>query len=57
MRTYNRDRLIESDIYNVDEIVKLKDEYYEGKSVNISLLWFVLMYEMWKEKWLCKLYS
>ncbi len=46
------EKLAESGIYNVDEIVKLKNDYYEGKSVNISLLWFVLMYEMWREKWL-----
>ncbi len=48
----DNEKLAESGIYNVDEIVKLKDDYYEGKSVNISLLWFVLMYEMWREKWL-----
>jgi asparagine synthase (glutamine-hydrolysing) len=45
-------KLAESNIYDVDEILNLKNEYYQGKSVNISLLWFVLMYEMWREKWL-----
>jgi len=48
----DRDRLIVSDIYNVDELLKIKNDYYEGKSVNISLLWFVLMFEMWREKWM-----
>ncbi len=45
-------RLLQSGIYNVDELLKIKNDYYKGKSINISLLWFVLMFEMWREKWL-----
>ena len=48
----SRERLALSGIYHVEEIEKLKDDYYHDKSVNISLLWFILMYEMWREKWL-----
>jgi len=48
----DRERLVQSNIYEVDEVLKIKDAYYEGKSVNISLLWFVLMFEMWRERWL-----
>jgi asparagine synthase (glutamine-hydrolysing) len=45
-------KLDESGVFHVHNIMKLKDDYYQGKSVNISLLWFVLMFEMWREKWL-----
>ena len=48
----DRERLVVSGIYNVDEILKIKNDYYDGKSIDISLLWFVLMFEMWREKWL-----
>jgi asparagine synthase (glutamine-hydrolysing) len=45
-------KLDESGVLKVDNIMKLKEDYYQGKSINISLLWFVLMFEMWREKWL-----
>lgn len=47
----NKDRLEQSGIYQVDNIMKILNDYYNGKSVNISLIWFILMYEMWREEW------
>lgn len=47
-----RERLEESGIYHVENLLRFKEEYYAGKTVNLSLLWFVLMYEMWREIWL-----
>ena len=48
----SKERLTQSDVYHVDEVLKIKNDYYSGKNINISLLWFILMYEMWKERWL-----
>ena len=43
--------LQKSNIYNVKEIELLLNKFYEGKNVNVSLIWFILMFEMWKEEW------
>ncbi|EDM22991.1 asparagine synthase (glutamine-hydrolyzing) [Caminibacter mediatlanticus] len=42
---------IDKEIFNIDEILQIKKEVFNGKVKNLSLLWFVLMYQMWKEKW------
>ncbi len=42
---------IDSEIFNVDEIEKIKVELLRGNSVNVSKVWFIVMYEMWREKW------
>jgi asparagine synthase (glutamine-hydrolysing) len=48
----SRERLNKSAIYNVDEVLTIKEHLYQGKEINLSLLWFILMFEMWKDKWL-----
>jgi asparagine synthase (glutamine-hydrolysing) len=47
----NESSLKTSGIYNTKEILKLKQKLYNGENINLSILWFVLMYEMWREKW------
>ncbi len=45
-------RLEQSAIYNVSEIEEMLDAFYNsGRYVNVSLIWFILMFEMWKERW------
>ena len=44
-------RLKETGIYDVEEVLEIKKRLYEGKSINLSLLWFILMFEMWRERW------
>jgi len=39
-------------ILNYKEVIKLRDEYLNGKKINIHKLWFLLMFEMWRERWL-----
>ena len=46
-----KERLTKSNIYNVEEVLKIKSKLYSGKNINLSILWFILMFEMWKEKW------
>ncbi len=48
----DKNRLEKEGIFNVDEVVKLRDNYLNGKKENIQKLWFILMFEMWYEKWM-----
>jgi len=45
-------RLEKSGIYNIEEIESILKDLYSNKTVNVSLIWFILMFEMWKEEWL-----
>jgi hypothetical protein len=35
----------------MEEIEKIKKELFLGNHANVSKVWFILMYEMWREKW------
>jgi asparagine synthase (glutamine-hydrolysing) len=48
--SYNN--LVKSNIYNVEYVLKLKTKIERKESINLSILWFILMFEMWKERWL-----
>ncbi|MDZ7817315.1 MAG: asparagine synthase C-terminal domain-containing protein [Aliarcobacter sp.] len=45
-------RLEDSGIYNVSEVKNILTDLYSDKTVNVSIIWFILMFEMWKEEWL-----
>jgi len=51
----SQERLTKSNIYKVDAILNIKKQLYAGKNINLSFLWFVLMFEMWREEWEVKL--
>lgn len=42
---------LDSNIFNVNEIKKLKEEFYLGENIGTQI-WLILTYQMWKEKWL-----
>jgi len=42
---------IDDEIFDVNEIEKIKNELLSGSYVNVSKVWFIVMYEMWREKW------
>jgi asparagine synthase (glutamine-hydrolysing) len=44
------ENLHKSSLYNVEEIEKIIKDLNDGKTINISILWFILIFEMWKEK-------
>jgi len=48
----NYDRLREEGLFNPDEVIRLRDDYLDGKNVSVHRLWFILMFEMWYEKWM-----
>ncbi len=48
----NEDRLKKEGVFNAKQVHSLVDNFIKGSSVNINNLWSILMYEMWKEKWI-----
>ena len=48
----NEERLIKEGIFNVDEVVYLRDSFLSGRNSNARKLWNILMFEMWYEKWM-----
>lgn len=48
----DKKRLEKNEIFEVDEIIKLRDDYLGGRTENIHKLWFLLMFEMWHERWI-----
>lgn len=53
LMTYlNEDRLRQGGIFNVQEVISLRHRYLSGVDVNINQIWFLLIFEMWREKWM-----
>ena len=48
----NEERLTKENIFNVKEVIYLRDNYLSGKNDNIRKLWNILMLEMWYERWM-----
>jgi asparagine synthase (glutamine-hydrolysing) len=47
-------RIEQQAIFNVEAIQKLKREFYRGKKELAVKLWYVLMFQMWYERWFNK---
>ena len=37
--------------FNIEEIMQLKKRFFQGEDIGATI-WFILMYQMWEEKWL-----
>lgn len=48
----SNDRIEKSGIFNTFYIANLRDKYLSGADVNVNQIWFILMFEMWRERWL-----
>ena len=50
---YLDEKRIENEgLFDSKEIIKLRDSYLLGNKENVQKLWFLLMFEMWYEKWM-----
>ncbi|NQY09685.1 MAG: asparagine synthase (glutamine-hydrolyzing) [Flavobacteriales bacterium] len=47
----NEDKIKKDGIFT-SEVVKLRDAFFSGKQVNNQKLWNILVFQMWKEKWM-----
>lgn len=48
---YLDDSELDESIFNIEEITQLKKRFFAGVDIGTTI-WFILMYQMWKEKWL-----
>lgn len=49
----SKDRIMESDVFNVAEVEKIKNEFYVKNNMEVAnSIWHLLVFEMWKDKWL-----
>lgn len=48
---YLDDSRLDESIFNIEEIMQLKKRFFDGVDIGTTI-WFILMYQMWKEKWL-----
>lgn len=42
---------MDGDIFDLQEVIRIKEELFLGNVNEINKVWFMLTYEMWKEKW------
>ena len=48
----NEKNIVEQGVFNWEYISKLKTDFYNGKKEYETKLWYVLMFQMWYEKWM-----
>ncbi len=48
----SKERLDKEGFFNSKEVIKQRDIYFKGDQENIERLWFILMFEMWYERWM-----
>jgi len=48
----NEDKLNEDGIFDSNAVTSYIKDFYNGVSINVNKIWFLLMFQMWKERWL-----
>jgi asparagine synthase (glutamine-hydrolysing) len=48
----NEERLNREGFFNSKEVVAQRDKYLSGYKENVERLWFLLIFEMWYERWM-----
>jgi len=48
----NEKVLKEDDLFNTNSVLELRDKYLAGKSINVQKLWHILLFQMWKKRWM-----
>ena len=48
----SKERLEKEGIFNVDEVILLRNRFLNGNKEGVRRLWFILMFELWYEKWM-----
>ena len=47
----NYERLDNAGLFNARLVQQTLTEYYAGNYININEIWFILVFEMWRERW------
>jgi asparagine synthase (glutamine-hydrolysing) len=45
-------RLKKEGIFDVNAVISLRDHYLANKRIGVIKLWYILIFQIWKEKWL-----
>ena len=49
---FDEKRLQQEGIFNAKKVVMMRDRYLRGEKVDIEILWSLLIFQMWYEKWM-----
>lgn len=52
MEHLNENRLDYDNIFNTKEVISIRDKYLNGYPVNVQKLWHILLFQMWKKRWM-----
>lgn len=52
MTYLSAERLENEGIFNVTEVISMRNRFLDGDNENVTRLWFILMFELWFEKWM-----
>jgi len=44
-------KVLDDEIFDVDYVLTLKQDLLLGKYVNINQIWYIIMFQMWRERW------
>ena len=42
---------LDDNIFDINQVLSIKDKFYKGENLGTQI-WLILIYQMWKEKWL-----
>ena len=48
----NESNIVSQGIFNWNEIQKIRDDFYRGKTEYDAKLWYILMFQMWYDRWM-----
>lgn len=51
-RYFDEAFIIKQDIFNNAELQRIKKAFYSGKKERAEKIWFILMFQMWYDKWM-----
>lgn len=52
MHYLNIERIEKEDFLNAKEVERLLNDYLEGRGINHNKLWFLFIFELWRERWM-----
>ena len=48
---YLDEKRLDGDIFDTEKVKSLRAELFSEKYVNVAQIWFIIIFEMWKEEW------
>jgi asparagine synthase (glutamine-hydrolysing) len=48
----NEELLKEQKLFNVYNVIKMRDDYFNGRTEYANRLWMILVFQMWYKRWM-----